>query len=134
MAIIGCSKLKLCGQYEAQFLYSKSVLFKKTLEYCKSQNFDKIMILSAKYGIINLDELITNYDETLKDKTESSQLNWIENVISKLKKINIKKLYFYCGNAYIRPIYKSLLKNNFIVYEPLKGLGIGKRIQYLTIK
>lgn len=134
IAVIGCSKLKLRGEHKAQILYSKSSLFKKSLEYCKFKNFDKIVILSAKYGILNLDELIVDYNETIRDKSKQLLLEWATNTVNKLKTFHIKEVYFFCGSSYIKPISKMLINNNFIIYEPLKGLGIGKRLQFLTIK
>lgn len=134
LAIIGCSKTKFDKTCEAQYLYN-SVLFRKTLIYClRHLEYKEIVILSAKYGILDCNDIITNYNETIKEKSKLELEFWKNRVINSIFKLNIKNIDFYCGQSYIKPLNQSLLQNNFIINEPLKGLGIGQRIKYLTIK
>lgn len=44
-----------------------SDLFKKSLEYARRLNPAKIYILSAKYGLLELDDMIEPYEITLNE-------------------------------------------------------------------
>lgn len=66
LLIISCGNLKREGSYKAEDLYI-GLMFRKRLKFAKSlKNIHKIMILSGKYGLIDLDEIIETYDEKLK--------------------------------------------------------------------
>ena len=55
IVLISCVSKKLAVKSKAENLYS-SVLFKYNLRYAKSLNPEKIFILSAKYGLLSLDD------------------------------------------------------------------------------
>lgn len=71
IAFISCVKTK---QNKAQDMYI-SDLFKKSLKYAK-QHADKIYILSAKYGLLKLDEIIYPYEKTLNGLSEYEKKEW----------------------------------------------------------
>ena len=62
VVLISCVSKKLLHKSMAQDLYV-SPLFQKNLQYAKSLNSDKIFILSAKYGLLKLNEEIENLIE-----------------------------------------------------------------------
>ena len=64
IVLISCVSKKLSHKSKAQELYI-SPLFRKNIQYAKSLNPDKIFILSAKYGLIKLEEEIEPYNKTL---------------------------------------------------------------------
>ena len=64
--LISCVSKKLHHKSKAQDLYV-SPLFKKNLQYAKSLNSDRIFILSARYGLLRLNEEIESYNKTLKE-------------------------------------------------------------------
>ena len=100
------------------------------MEYTRSLNPDKIFILSAKYGLLNLDDEIEPYNETLNEKSVREIKAWSEIVIKSLgKEINITEdeVIFLAGAKYRKYLIPHI-KNYRI---PLKGLTIGKQLKYL---
>ena len=107
-----------------------SPLFKYCLEYAGLQNPDKIFILSAKYGLLNLEEEIEPYNETLNKKSDEEIKKWAGLVIEKLRRacdLKNDKFIFLAGENYRKYLIPAILN-----YEtPMKGLGIGKQLGYL---
>jgi len=75
---------KINKKIKAQDLYI-SALFQKNLQYAKSLNPDKIFILSAKYGLLKLDEEIEPYDKTLNRMRSYEIKEWANSVLSQLQ-------------------------------------------------
>lgn len=130
--LIACGKDKKNIASEAKDLYQGSY-FKKTLEYAyilsKKHKAD-IYILSAKYGLLELDTIISPYNFTLNDVSEKYRKNWSYGVIKQLNK-EIKKtdrVIFLAGKSYNKYL-KTYYKNNL---EPLEGLRIGKKMKRLN--
>jgi len=89
--LISCVSKKLNKKTRARDLYI-SPLFKYNLKYAKSLNPDKIFILSAKHGLIDLNDKIEPYDKTLNKMSKAERQEWAKNVINKLKNIvNLEK-------------------------------------------
>lgn len=128
IGLISCTKKKKTFLCEAEKLYSESFLFRHALRYCK-RHYDKVYILSAEYGLVELHQKIKPYDLTLKSMKKEKRRNWAEKVASELKK-KIKKgdvLYFHTGKYY-RELLIPLLDNQIKV--PLKHLEIGKQLSF----
>ena len=83
IALIGCSKKKLSGGHLARNLY-QGTLFQKSLVIAERLNFDLIYILSAKYGLLELDRWVESYNEDLTTKGKIERLSWAEWVKSEL--------------------------------------------------
>lgn len=67
---ISCSKSKLDKPCKAQEMYSPSDIFTKRFTYArKVTSRDKIFILSAKYGLLRLDDVIEPYELFLNDQS-----------------------------------------------------------------
>lgn len=130
--LIACGKEKRKEASKAKNLY-KGSYFKKTLEYAyilsKKYKAD-IYILSAKYGLLDIDKIIYPYNFTLNDVNERYKKNWSYRVIKKLNK-KIKKtdrVIFLAGKNYNKYL-KMYYKNNL---EPLEGLRIGEKMKRLN--
>lgn len=130
--LISCSSKKLQEKSKSKELYS-SDLFKKNLEYAISINPDKIYILSAKYGLLDLEEEIGPYNKTLNKMPEKERKEWADKVLRNLKKeFDLEKdmFVFLAGEK-----YREFLVPEIENYEiPLKGLGIGKQLKFLKDK
>tara|TARA_R110000824_G_scaffold288142_1_gene476139 strand:- start:38 stop:475 length:438 start_codon:yes stop_codon:yes gene_type:complete len=127
IAFISCVKKKKIGEYKAIELYI-SDYFKKSLKYC-SMNYNKIFILSAKYGLLNLDSKIKDYELTLNSLSKEEKIIWANKVAIQIKKSVNKEdiLHFYVGNNYRQHLI-PLLDNDYNI--PLIGLGIGKQLKF----
>ena len=129
IVLISCVSKKLPNKSKAQDLYI-SPLFRYNLEYAKSLKPDKIFILSAKHGLLNLDEEIEPYNETLNEMNSNEVKEWANSVLNELSKVcDIKKdeFIFFAGDKYRKYLISHM--NNYKI--PLKGLGIGKQLKYL---
>ena len=132
IVLISCVSKKRDKEMEAGELYI-STLFKYNLRYARKLNPDRIFILSAKYGLLNLNEKIKPYNLTLNKMPEKERKEWSEQVLSKLKltsNLDKDEFIFLAGNRY-RKYLVTRIKNYKI---PLKGLGIGKQLKFLKEK
>jgi len=126
---------------EAQKLYSPSAIFSKRLKYAKSiTTKDKIFILSAKYGLVKLNDKLEYYDLYLGKQSEIYKYKWTNKVINQMKEQNIdfnEEVYFAAGKEYYKGL-KSYFKNSkFEIDEVKKDLGrsgIGMSLKYYDIK
>lgn len=75
LLIISCGDVKREGSHKAEELYI-GLMFRKRLKFAHSlKDIDKIMILSGKYGLINLDDMIETYNQKLpKDFQFSAEI------------------------------------------------------------
>jgi cytoplasmic iron level regulating protein YaaA (DUF328/UPF0246 family) len=104
-------------------------LFKKSLQYARQLKPTSIYILSAKYGLLELTDIIEPYELTLNDMTENEKRLWANKVIRQCKRKQIDfndKAVFLCGNNY-RKYIVPMFPNSEV---PLKHLPIGKQLQF----
>ena len=130
VVLISCVSKKLHHKSKAQDLYV-SPLFKKNLQYAKSLNSDNIFILSAKYGLLRLNEEIEPYDKTLNKMRSNEIKEWANSVLNQLKKstdIENDEFIFLAGNNYRKFLFPHIKHYNI----PIQGLSIGKQLQWLT--
>ena len=132
VTLISCVSKKLNVKSKAQDLY-QSPLFKKNLTYAKQINSDEIYILSAKYGLLKLNDSIEPYNQTLNKMNVSEKKKWSNEVFQKLQKfetISNTNFILLAGENYRKYLFEKLPH-----YEiPMKGLQIGKQLQFLTEK
>lgn len=129
IVLISCVSKKLPRKAKAEELYV-SPLFKLNLQYAKSLQPDKVFILSAKYGLLDLNDEIEPYNETLNKKSNREIKLWAEKVIGKLKQeadLEKDEFIFLAGEKY-RKYLLPKIKNSEI---PLQNLGIGKQLKFL---
>ncbi len=129
IALIACSKSKADSKSKAENLYTGK-LFKLSLAYAKNLQIDKIYILSAKHGLLDMNAIIEPYDLCLWSKNKAERVIWSEKVIKQLKEVtNISEDHFYifAGIPYREGLLSSL--QNYTI--PLEGLTQGRQMQYL---
>ncbi len=130
--LISCVSSKLDRRAKAKDLYV-SPLFKYNVKYASSLNPDKIFILSAKYGLVDLEQELEPYNETLNTMKSIQIKSWAERVVNALKKeVNLDndEIIFLAGDKY----RKYLIPHIKHYKIPLQGLGIGKQLQFLKNK
>ena len=129
IVLISCVSKKLSYKAKAKDLYI-SPLFTLNYQYAKSLNPDKIFILSAKYGLLNPEQEIEPYNETLNAKTTQEIKNWAQEILLDLKKqtdLMIDEFIFLAGTKY-RKFLISHIKNYKV---PMEGLTIGRQLSFL---
>lgn len=128
IALIGCVKSKRKRSCKAADMYI-SPIFRKSLNYA-SKTCAKTYILSAKYGLLRMDDIISPYNETLNQKTEHEKKIWAAKVYRQMQEEGIStedKIMFLSGKNYYKYL-KMIYKNSI---TPLAGLQMGKRLKWL---
>jgi hypothetical protein len=129
IVLISCVKSKLNVRAKAKDLY-KSPLFRHNLEYAHLLHPDAIYILSAKYGLLDLDQEIDPYEKTLNTMSEADKKTWSKIVIESLRSKTDLKTDSFIFLAGIK--YRKYLIPEIMHYEvPLEGLVFGKQLQEL---
>ena len=132
---VACSKSKLNYPCEAKKLYTASTIFNKRMTYAKKRT-SKIYILSAKYGLLNLNDWVEPYECYLGGQDKTYKLNWAEKVLKQMQDAGIdfgEEVYFATGAE-----YHKLLTNHFInfktegqlVADTLGRGGIGMALRF----
>jgi len=128
--LISCSSKKAPRKAKAKDLYV-SPLFIGNLRYARSLKPDGIFILSAKYGLLELDSEIEPYNTTLKNMSSAQVKAWADHVLKQLKEqanLQSDHFIFLAGEK-----YRKYLVPHLASYEiPLHGMPIGKQLQYLA--
>lgn len=130
IVLISCVSKKRTNKSPAKDLYISS-LFEKNLEFARKQNPDTIFILSAKYGLLTLDEEIEPYEQTLNKMPINEIKFWANAVVKQLSaRADLKQdqFIFLAGEKY----RKYLIPHLQYYQIPMAGLPIGKQLQYLT--
>lgn len=107
----------------------KSTLFNYSFKYL-NKRCDKIFILSAKYGLLELTDEIAPYDVTLNKMNKADRITWTDKVLNDLKSktdLENDKFIILAGKNYREKLIKNM--KNYDV--PMKNLGIGKQLKFL---
>jgi hypothetical protein len=129
IVLISCASQKLTQRAKAKDLYV-STLFKLNLRYAQKLAPDEILILSAKHGLLSLDQEIDPYEQSLNTMPALEVKQWADKVLDQIcAKCSIEEttFIFLAGERY----RKYLLPHLRNVQIPLKGLGIGRQLQKL---
>lgn len=129
IVLISCVSKKLQHKAKAKDLYI-SPLFKYSLKYAESIKPDNIFILSAKYGLLELEQEIEPYNITLNEMSSKEIEIWTKKVIEQLSKVSDLKtdeFIFLAGIKYRKYLLPHISEYN----DPLKGLSMGRRLKFL---
>jgi hypothetical protein len=129
IVLISCVSKKLSRDARARELYV-SPLFKGALAYAESLHPDAIYVLSAKHGLVELDQIVRPYNETLNTQKDAVIKEWATRVLAQLaSKADVRndEFIFLAGERYRRHLIPALRH----VEIPLQGLGLGKQLQFL---
>lgn len=133
VALIACCSKKLDRSAPARELY-QSPLFRKSLAAAELMQrygwIDYIRILSAKHGLVTLDQRLAPYDETLNTMPAEERESWALRVLRALEQIyylDRTHFIFFAGQKYRRHLSKILYSS-----APLESLGIGEQLAWLT--
>lgn len=129
LLIISCGSQKRDEKQQAQTLYNGSY-FKAQLKFAKSlKDVDRIMILSGKYGLIDLETEIEPYDQKLPPSFRFSETD--------LKILAEYNIYVLIGSRYYNIIKKQvdvkLSLNKVHNNHPKTTTGAGSLIQWMNL-
>jgi hypothetical protein len=133
LMIVQCGKQKKwkrnpdLGALKAAQAYTSSY-FQKNVAYAKRFG-DRWMILSAKYGFLDPDDLIEDYNVTFKDKSTSpisiSELK--EQVLAK-KLGEYDEVFVLGGEEYLAAVTGAFEGKQSIIKSPFRGMSIFSRM------
>src|SRR5450759_1841625 len=129
VVLIPCVSQKLSHAALAKDLYVSS-LFKFCLRYAKTLKPDIVFILSAKYGLVAIDQPLEPYNDTLNTKRDADIRQWAQGVLQQLRsKIDLERdtVVFLAGEKYRRHLIGQIKHTEI----PLHGLTIGRQLQFL---
>jgi hypothetical protein len=129
IVLISCVSQKLPHSSKAKDLYI-STLFKLNLKYAHKLDPDCVYILSAKYGLLNLEQEIEPYEQTLNNMRTTEVKQWASRVLEQIKKVTSiedTEFIFLAGEKY----RKYLMPHFNNAQIPLEGLRIGEQLQKL---
>ena len=127
--LFSCVSQKLPHAALAKDLYVSS-LFKFCLRYAQTLKPDVVFVLSAKYGLVALDQPIEPYNDTLNTKRDAEIRQWAQGVLQQLRtKIDLERdtVIFLAGEKYRRHLIGQIRHTEI----PLSGLTIGRQLQFL---
>ncbi len=129
--LISCTKSKRKYPCAARELYDPSPQFHKSLSYAEKIT-KNIYVISAKHGLISLDQFIEPYDYSLYDMTANEAHAWgvlVARQLCSLHDFDNTEFVILAGEKYYLPLLQHLPQEN--VSLPLKGLRIGDRLKKL---
>lgn len=134
IGVVGCSKTKLREAAPARELYS-SPLFRAARDYCEA-TYDRWLILSALYGLVEPHEVIDPYDVTLLTMSPASRRMWAMGVAASPLGREIvedeSEVHLHAGALYREAFSTHGL--NLTVYLPTAGLGIGRQLAWYAAR
>lgn len=136
IGLVGCGKLKADMAMPAGDLYT-GALFRKSRAYAEA-TCDRWYVLSVFHGVIDPAKVIAPYDRRM-GKTRSAQEFWGDRAWRQLEQLTAMgdTLVFLAGMDYAGAIRwwnrKQQPWTARTIEQPLAGLGIGQRLQWLTV-
>lgn len=127
IGIIGCGKRKGTRPTEAQYLYT-GTLFTLCRRFIAKRT-SRWFILSAKHGLVDPGTIMTPYDLKVSDLTKPEIEALSAKVVRKL--MMIMKPEDEILSLASGPYTNKLIKVPNRINQPLAGMAIGRRMQFL---
>ena len=132
VALVSCVKSKQKQAAPARELYT-SALFKKARTWAE-QHCEAWFILSAKYGLVQPDEMIAPYELTLNTMASAERRAWAQRVYAQMQTAGLlhpAATFVWLAGAKYKWDLAALL-SAYSQEDPLEGLPFGKRLQWLS--
>jgi len=116
VALISCCKNKLPHRSKVKDLYVSSS-FKVNMSNSNLISPDVKYVLSAKHGLLKMDDVIDPYDVTLNNMSEPEVISWSNKVFNQLRSLeDIPNTNFviYADDNYSRHLSKLLVHYHII--------------------
>lgn len=131
VSLVSCVKQKRDAPCPAKSLYV-SDWFRKAMTYAESSG-PHWFILSAEYGLLKPETMISPYEKTLNRMGVGERRAWAGTVISQMKVAlpAADRIVILAGVPYREFLIDYLLTRARTVEVPMQGLGIGQQLQWL---
>lgn len=132
IGLVSCVSRKSAQATEARNLY-ESPLFKKARKYIE-ERCDSWYILSAKFGLVDPYQVIPPYEETLRTKPRAEREQWARSVWTDLStRLQAgDHIVILAGERYREYLVPRIIEFGCVLEVPMKGLAIGKQLQWLS--
>lgn len=132
VGLISCVGKKRPTAAAAKDLYD-SALFAKSREFVE-QRCDSWFILSAKYGLVEPEEIIEPYEETLNTKSRRERDEWADRVWAMIRHrlTPDDQVTILAGQKYREGLVPRMTEYGCHVDVPMRGFGIGRQLQWLS--
>lgn len=129
--LVSCVSQKRSRPSPARELYC-SDWFLKARAYVEA-HAEPWFILSAKYGLVQPDQIIAPYDETLNEMTTAERRVWAAQVADKLRHVLQPgdQAVLLAGEAYREHLTPMIRDMGCMTHVPMEGLGIGQQKAWL---
>ena len=131
IALVSCVKQKRTSAAPARDLYV-SELFRGLRRYGEARA-DAWFILSAEYGLLRPDQVVSPYERTLNTMRRPERLAWAARVQRQLLEVLPPSAHviLLAGARYRENLEPFLRGKGYEVSVPLEGMALGKQLQYL---
>lgn len=132
LVFVGCVKSKRPYPAPARELYISS-WFHKARDLVEAHNAHWF-VLSALYGLVRPDEVISPYDHTLKRLGVADRRAWSEMVLRQIGPLlgQTPRVVFFAGQRYREFLVEPLLERGLDVEIPMEGLTRGEQLAWLS--
>ena len=130
--LVSCVSKKLKRRARTRDLYI-SAWFVKARAYVERTG-NRWFILSAKYGLVSPDQVLSPYELTLNSMSTTQRRAWAERVKRQMDKSRppTGHIVILAGSRYREFLIDYLRDRARAVRVPMRGRGIGSQLQYLT--
>ena len=130
--LVACGKTKRGSRSLAKDLYT-STLFKFARSLAEREG-DRWFILSARHGLVDPEGELDPYNQSLVTAGRAERRAWAVRVYLQALRVGAQQwggVTFLAGSAYQEPLGALLAQLGLVVEDPMKGLGVGKRLQWM---
>jgi hypothetical protein len=128
--LVSCTADKHDEPLQAQYLYTKSTLFRKASAYAR-QHGDAWFIMSAKHALLRPTDVVEPYNTYLPKLPLVERKRIGERVVDTLCSIMGEdefEVEIHAGKEYVKAIVPFLDLRGVRWSDPMNGLGIGQRL------
>lgn len=129
--LVACVARKSADAAPARELYQSS-WFSRARRFVESQR-GRWMILSAEHGLLSPDTIVSPYDTTLNRMSAADRKTWADRVLRQIDdlELDVERVVILAGTRYRADLERPLAERFAYVEVPMRGMGIGKQLQWL---
>ena len=131
IVLVGCSGSKAAQPARAAELFTGAA-FRKARDLA-IRSGKPWYVISAKFGLLHPDELVAPYDVYLPKQSPRYRSAWAQWVVAQLGErhpLQDAVIEAHAGSAYCDPLIHPLTEAGATLFQPLAGLGLGRRLAW----